>query len=74
MEPLGSHYAVLLHDPQLRKGLIAEAGRSRPHEQEQRPSVNIRLRLWLAHVLQGLATRVEPSASTWSPRPQASVN
>jgi hypothetical protein len=64
MEPLGSHYAILLHDPQLRQTLVHEASRPRP---ARRPSRTCRwLRVRLAHTLVGLAAHIEPSMPVWS--------
>jgi hypothetical protein len=64
MEQLGSHYAILLHDPQLRHTLVDEAPRPRP---AGRPLRTVRwLRVRLAHTLVGLAVRIEPSVPVWS--------
>jgi hypothetical protein len=60
-------YAVILHDPRLRKGLIAEAERSRRARHGSKPG--LALRVWFAQALRGLATRVEPvRADAVSPR------
>jgi hypothetical protein len=54
MEHLGSHYTVILHDPRLRSGLIADTERSA----EQSPAtVDWHVRLTLA--LRSIATRVQ---------------
>jgi len=63
MEPVGSHYAVLLHDPQLRTGLTQAAGRSRRSDTWSRFGPLLRMRL--AATLHQLASRVEPTAATW---------
>jgi hypothetical protein len=56
-------YAVILHDPHLRNGLIRDAERSRAarHSSSRRLSA----RVWLAHALRGLAAR-STSFSTWA--------
>ncbi len=64
MEPLGSHYAVLLHDPQLRTGLIRARARSGRSVMWLRFAPLLRMRL--AATLHQLASRVEPTAVTWS--------
>jgi len=58
VEHFGSHYAVILHDRQLREGLVAEAEQSQPAAAKARAS--LRLRFGLAAVLRGLAARIEP--------------
>lgn len=64
MEPLGSHYAVLLHDPQLREGLAPTAGRS--SRSDLRSSFALQLRARSAATLHQLAARVEHTVTTWS--------
>jgi hypothetical protein len=58
MEDIGSYYAVVLHDPLLRRGRIAVANES------QLPSPNARsgerLHFWLACAFRALAIRIEP--------------
>jgi hypothetical protein len=73
MEPLGSHYAILLHNPQLRQTLVHEAPRASAENLRRdtgpagRPSRTFRwLRVRLAHTLVGLAARIEPSVPVWS--------
>jgi hypothetical protein len=62
MEDFATAYAVLLHDPQLREGLVTE------HERSVRRPANSRirrgLRVWLVNGLLGLAARVEPNVSS----------
>ena len=58
MEHLGTTFAIILNDPQLRKGLIADAERSQRSAAKLRAS--IRLRFQLAGVLRALAIRIEP--------------
>ena len=58
MEHLGSHYGVILNDPELRTRLIADAERSQRSAARLRASV--RLRLQLAGVLRKLAERLGP--------------
>lgn len=54
-------FVVLLHDPELRRGIVQEA---KPSSAVQPMfSVRIRVRSDLARVLRGLAARVEPSVS-----------
>jgi hypothetical protein len=60
-------YAVILHDPELRRGLIEHAARR--HPTRPTPSTSVRLRFGLAQALRGLAARVEPGALTWTPEP-----
>jgi hypothetical protein len=55
MEDLATAYAVLLHDPQLRRGLITEHERSVRRPANSR--IRRRLRVWLVNGLLGLATR-----------------
>jgi hypothetical protein len=55
---IGTEFGVMLNDPQLRNGLIAEAERSEQSAQKLRAS--LRLRFGLAHVLRALAVRLEP--------------
>jgi len=61
MEGFGTAYGVLLHDPQLRRGLVRE------HERPARPRAESRIRrrllVWLARGLHWLAVRVEASVS-----------
>jgi hypothetical protein len=64
MEPLGSHYAVLLNDPQLREGLAQAAGRS--SRWDIWSSFALQLRARLAATLHQLAARVEPTVTAWS--------
>jgi hypothetical protein len=54
MEQFGSHYAVMLHDPQLREGLIRLANQSPPSRRD------IGFRRWLAQALRALAARLDP--------------
>jgi hypothetical protein len=61
MEHLGSHYAVILNDPKLRAGLIADAEESQRSVERLRAGMRMRLRL--AGVLRALAIRIEPQAA-----------
>jgi hypothetical protein len=54
MEHLGSHYTVVLHEPGLRSGLIADAERK---VGTRRTKADLRFRL--AHALRSLAARLE---------------
>jgi hypothetical protein len=67
-------YAIILHDPDLRRGLIEHAERPRPVRPT--PSTGVKLRLGIALALRRLAARIEPRATTWSisrPRQPAST-
>jgi hypothetical protein len=64
MEDIGIAYAVILSDPRLRAGIIAEAERSRRRSRNSRAP--IRLRFGLAFVLRALAARIQPSESNSS--------
>jgi len=59
VQHLGSEYGVILNDPKLRGGLIAEAERSQQRPADK-PRASMRLRLRLAHTLRALAIRIEP--------------
>jgi hypothetical protein len=67
MENIGDCYAVILHDPELRKTLIRDTERSR----RTGPGANSTrvLRRWFALALQGLAFRVDPALRTLDLRP-----
>jgi hypothetical protein len=67
MEHVGSEYVIILNDPQLRQGLIRDANRSR--RSNQTPSSRQVLRRWLACVLTGLGSRLEPTSPKPDPRP-----
>jgi len=58
VEHLGSHYGVILNDPKLRAGLIADAEESQRAAEKMRASM--RLRFQVAGVLRALAIRIEP--------------
>ena len=58
MEDLGAYYMVVLNDPQLRRGLIADAERSQ--RSATKAQARSRLRVRLAHALHALAIRIEP--------------
>ena len=58
MEHLGSHYGVILNDPKLRAGLVAEAEQSQQSAEKMRASLRL-LRFQLAGVLRALAIRIE---------------
>jgi hypothetical protein len=60
MEPLGSHYAVLLHNERLQHTLLPEPGR--PRSSRRRSSHGSRMRVLLAQTLHGLADRLDASA------------
>ena len=66
MEGLGSHYVVLLNDPQLRKGLEAPvpSGRGGAGSRAAR-----RVGIGLARFLHALAVRADPSVPSLSPFP-----
>jgi hypothetical protein len=70
MEHFGSEYTVILNDPQLREGLIRDAHRSR--RSGRRANRSHVLRVWFAHVLHGLASRVDPAAGSLRPSFSAS--
>jgi hypothetical protein len=55
VEDLGAYYLIVLNDPQLRRGLIADAERS-----ATKPHASSRLRVRLAHALEALAIRIQP--------------
>ena len=57
MEDVGSYYAILLHNSQLRSGLIAEAKRSRRTSSELRRGE--RLGFALARVFRALAKQIK---------------
>jgi hypothetical protein len=62
MDNIGTAYGVMLHDPQLRRGLLIEhesSARLRAHSRVRRP-----LLAWLARALHGLALRVDASVSS----------
>jgi hypothetical protein len=61
MEDIGSAYAIILNNPELRAGLIAEAERSQRFSRKSRGPV--RLRFGLAHALRALAARIQPNES-----------
>jgi hypothetical protein len=67
VEHLGTAYAIILNDPQLRKGLIADAERSQRSAANLRASM--RLRFQLAGVLRALAIRIEPQLARVSDTP-----
>jgi len=71
MEHVGTEYLIILNDPQLRQGLIRDADRSRRSDQTAR-SQQV-LRRWLAHSLNGLALRLEPTSPNPDPRPTLSL-
>jgi hypothetical protein len=56
MEPIGSHYAVILHDPDLRRTVVEESERARSPQTSRR---EIGLRFRLAQVLRSLASHVQ---------------
>jgi hypothetical protein len=66
MEHCGAEYAVILHDPDLRDGLIREAQRSR--RSPRIASGNRATRRWLAAALRGVASRIEPVPGVLDPR------
>jgi hypothetical protein len=63
MDRPGIEFAIMLHDPQLRKGLTETARRS--GRSETRSNQHVRFRLWLAAALRNLAARVEPNIAVW---------
>jgi hypothetical protein len=67
MDHAGAEYAVILHDPELRQGLISQAQRS--HGSPPTASRKRALRRWLAGALRGVAARVEPASSVLDHRP-----
>jgi hypothetical protein len=62
MELPGSHYVVLLHDPQLRKGLVVVG--DRPATRGTPSRSGRRMRVWFARVLHALAAHAEPGVSS----------
>jgi hypothetical protein len=60
MEPVGSHYSILLHDPQLRQVLVDEAPGPRWAVRLSRSFRWLRVRV--AQMLVGLAAYIEPGA------------
>jgi hypothetical protein len=56
MEPIGSHYAVILHDPELRRTVVEEWDRARSGQASR---TGIRLRNRLAQALHSLASHAE---------------
>ena len=66
MEPLGGHYAILLHDSKLREGLVDTAPQSDPTVVGLKASE--RVRFWCARCLRAFAERVEPG---WTPARRA---
>jgi hypothetical protein len=64
MEHIGVEYAIILSDPKLRAGFIAEAERSNQHSRSRKSRAPLRLRFGLAHVLRALAARIQPSESS----------
>jgi hypothetical protein len=56
MEPVGSHYAIILHDPVLRRASMRQP--EQPRSGQTRRAV-IYLRFRLAQALRGLASHVE---------------
>lgn len=63
MEPPGSEYAVLLHDPKLRDALIEHKGDS-----VSEPTISVRFRLHVAQVLRELARHIEPLTTESIPK------
>jgi hypothetical protein len=59
VELLGSEFGVIINDPELRGGFVAEAERSRRSANRARGG-GARLRLRLANALRALAILVEP--------------
>ena len=58
---MGDCYAIILNDPELRRGLIRDADRSDRSGQAANSEV---LRRWFAHALHGLATHIDPASQT----------
>jgi hypothetical protein len=56
MEPIGSHFAVILHDPALRRAAMRESERL-GSGQTRRAGIHLRFRL--AQALRSLAAHVE---------------
>jgi hypothetical protein len=56
MELIGSHYAVILHDPDLRRTVVDQSERARSGQTSR---TGIRLRFRLAQALRSLASHVE---------------
>jgi hypothetical protein len=71
VEDLGAYYLVVLNDPQLRRGIIADAERSQRSATNARTGA--RLRALVAEALQALASRIQPrearATETSSPQP-----
>jgi len=57
MEPVGSHYTVILHHPDLRRAAMQETERPRSGHVS---SAGLRLSIIPKHVLRSLTSRVEP--------------
>jgi hypothetical protein len=62
MESIGDCYAVILNNPELRKGLIRDTERS--HRTSPTANSTRVLRRWFALALHGLAFRVDPALRT----------
>jgi len=62
MEGLGSHYVVLLHDPQLRKSLAVRD--DRPTTPDKASNAAGGMRVWLARFLHAVAAHIEPAVSS----------
>jgi len=58
MEDVGAYYAIVLHDPRLRSGLIAEAKHSRQSSKQLWGGE--RLAFGLARALRALAMQIKP--------------
>lgn len=72
MEDLGTYYAILLHDPELRQVLVDQSQPTRPSRIPTSRLGSVRIRL--AQTLVALAGRIEPSPPGWnaaSPREAA---
>jgi hypothetical protein len=56
MQPIGSHYAVILHDPELRRTVAEESDQARSGQASR---TRIRLRNRLAQALHSLTSHAE---------------
>ena len=75
MEPVGSHYAVILHDPELRRAVVNQAERRSSAHLSKAAAIDIRFKV--AQALRNLASHIDPrqSALDLASRPEpASVH
>ena len=65
MGHLGTEFGIILNNPELRDGFVAEAERARRAKRAQRARVQLRVRL--ANALHALAIRIEPHVTHSDP-------